>query len=219
MTGIIKASRKAAGDGQSSVAFNFEDLTDKANQYLDSVRRQAAKILTDAKQQAQEVEQRAREAGRQAALRQAEQSVEGKFNERLQTVMPALEQAVLALRESEQAWLNHWERQTVRLACAIAERVVRREIARTPEITLQLVREALELANGSARLRLHLNPQDHATLAGQVAALVACLQHLAPAEIVADPKISPGGCRVTTEFGSIDQQIETQLARIEEELT
>ena len=96
-----------------------------------------------------------------------------KLNERLQTLMPALEQAVVSLRESEQAWLNHWERQTVHLACAIAARIVRREIARTPEITLHLVREALELANGSSRLRLHLNPQDHAALADQVPAIVA----------------------------------------------
>jgi len=36
---------------------------------------------------------------------------------------------------------------------------------------------------------------------------------------VADPDITPGGCRVDTQFGSIDQQLETQLARIEEELT
>ena len=33
------------------------------------------------------------------------------------------------------------------------------------------------------------------------------------------PAITPGGCRVETRFGTIDQQFETQLARIEEELT
>jgi flagellar biosynthesis/type III secretory pathway protein FliH len=31
--------------------------------------------------------------------------------------------------------------------------------------------------------------------------------------------VSPGGCVVETQQGRIDQQIETQLARIEEELT
>ncbi|MFQ5550985.1 MAG: FliH/SctL family protein [Gemmatimonadales bacterium] len=38
-------------------------------------------------------------------------------------------------------------------------------------------------------------------------------------DIVADSAVSPGGCFVETEFGNIDQQFETQLARIEEELT
>ena len=41
----------------------------------------------------------------------------------------------------------------------------------------------------------------------------------AAAELAADENISPGGCRVETEHGSIDQQIEAQLARILEELT
>jgi flagellar assembly protein FliH len=42
---------------------------------------------------------------------------------------------------------------------------------------------------------------------------------LAPAEMIADPEISPGGCRIETLHGAIDQQFESQLARIEEELT
>ena len=42
---------------------------------------------------------------------------------------------------------------------------------------------------------------------------------LTTAEIVADPAITLGGCRVETRFGIIDQQFEAQLKRIEEELT
>ena len=41
---------------------------------------------------------------------------------------------------------------------------------------------------------------------------------LANTELVADPQITQGGCRVETRFGVIDQQFEAQLARIEDEL-
>jgi len=41
---------------------------------------------------------------------------------------------------------------------------------------------------------------------------------LGSAEVTADAQITPGGCRVETRFGSIDQQFESQLKRIEEEL-
>ena len=77
----------------------------------------------------------------------------------------------------------------------------------------------LNLASGAANVRVLLNPQDHAALAGQVKSLVAECSRLAPTEIIADPKITAGGCRVETRYGSIDQQIETQLKRIETELT
>ena len=36
--------------------------------------------------------------------------------------------------------------------------------------------------------------------------------------VIADETVSRGGCRVHTEFGVIDQQIESQLMRIETEL-
>jgi flagellar assembly protein FliH len=49
--------------------------------------------------------------------------------------------------------------------------------------------------------------------------LIAEMQKLAPAELVADATVSPGGCRVDTQFGCIDQQIEAQLARIRDELS
>jgi flagellar assembly protein FliH len=41
---------------------------------------------------------------------------------------------------------------------------------------------------------------------------------LAPSQIEADETISAGGCRVETRFGEVDQQIESQLRRIEEDL-
>jgi flagellar assembly protein FliH len=220
MPGIIKAGTHHSNtDALQSAAFNFEDISDKANHYLDAVRRQATKILTDAKQQAAEAELRAKEQGRQAALREAEQTSQVRLEEQLQSLWPALDKAIAALRQSEQAWLKHWECRTVQLACAIAERIIRRELAQTPAITLSLVREALELAMGSSRIRLHLHPDDQAALGEQLSALLSHMEQLAPTEVTPDPAISRGGCRVVTEFGSVDQQLETQLARIERELT
>jgi flagellar assembly protein FliH len=135
------------------------------------------------------------------------------------TTLPALDEAIRSIQRAKQSWLNHWEKNVVGLAAAIAARVIRRQLTQTPEITLQLVREALELAAGGGRLQLRLNPADYDSLGSHAKQLAARLDTLAPAEVIPDPEISPGGCRVDTEFGAVDQQIEAQLARIEEELT
>jgi flagellar assembly protein FliH len=55
-------------------------------------------------------------------------------------------------------------------------------------------------------------------LSGQIEALVRELSGLGNVRIVADAAVTAGGCRVETEFGQLDQQLEQQLARIEEEL-
>jgi flagellar assembly protein FliH len=202
-----------------SVAFNFDDMADRANDYLGAVHNQAREIIARAETEANRVRQRAEQEGRQAALRAAEKALGAKLDQQLKTLLPALDETIRSIEQTKQSWLNHWDKTVVGLAAAIASRVIRRELTRAPEITLELVREALELASGGGRLKLRLNPGDYESLGDRAEQLAARIHKLAPADVIADPEIRPGGCRVDTEFGAIDQQIEAQLARIEEELT
>jgi len=217
MPTIIRATDQ--NRGTHAVAFNFEDMANQAESYLQRVRADAAGILTKAQHEADALRKRAEAEGQRAAADAANRAVDQVIRKQLATVMPALHCAVEDIKHAKQAWLAHWESSAVHVAAAIAARVLRREIAGNPEIPVQLVREALELATGNSHLRIRLNPADLDAIRGQVQLLVSELAPLATAELLADPAISRGGCRVETQFGSIDQQIETQLARIEEELT
>jgi flagellar assembly protein FliH len=212
MATIIRAAD--APSGPHVAAMNFDDLRMQAGQYLDQVRTQSKEIVARAHEQADAIRAEAAEQGRQAALQDVEQMVAGQ----LAPVVSAVRQAATELQQAKQAWLSHWETSAVRLSTAIAARVVRHELRWQPEITLTLVREALELAAGSPGIRVRLNPDDHDRLGSHVRALIDTMSALGDAEIVSDPAISPGGCRVETRFGAIDQQFESQLQRIEEEL-
>jgi flagellar assembly protein FliH len=200
------------------VAFNFEDMAARAGEYLDRVRAQAAAILQQARQDAEAIRQAAEAEGRRSGEAQVEKLVERQLAGQLATLLPALRKAIADIGHAKQDWLNHWEETGVGTACSIARRLVGRELAHRPEIALERIRESLELAAGSARLRIELNPADHAALGPQIETLVAELAPLAEAELAAHPEITPGGCRIETQFGVIDQQVETQLGRIMEEL-
>ncbi|HEY2147192.1 MAG TPA: FliH/SctL family protein [Pirellulales bacterium] len=200
------------------IAFNLEDMKQQAARYLEQVRSQAAQIIAAAKAEADGIRKRAEEEGKQAALRAAEKVLDDKVGQRMQTTMPALQKVVAGIADAKQDWLAHWERTAVHLAAAMAARVVRRQIPHLPDVTLTLVREGLEMAAGSSRIRIRLHPTDHDTLKGQIERLTHELERLGPAELIADPQISPGGCRIEMAHGAIDQQFESQLARIEEEL-
>jgi flagellar biosynthesis/type III secretory pathway protein FliH len=219
MAGIIKAGKldRAASTLQSA-AFNFEDMSDRANNYLSVVRRQAEQILQNAKAEAAQIAAVAKTEGQQAALHEARQSLGATLDQQLATLLPALQQAVQDIRHSKAAWLTHWESQTITLATAIAERVIRREVASKPEITVELIRDALELAMGAGTVTIRLSPQDYHALRDRADGVARQLGKLGATNIVADPDVSPGGCRVVTEFGVIDQTFEAQLARIAEEL-
>ncbi len=198
----------------AGVAFNFDDMAGQAKKYLDQVRIEAAKIVTKAQQDAAALRQRAQAEGRQAAMNEVDQMIQ----KQLGTVIPALRQAILDIHQAKQAWLTQWEASGIHLAAEIAKRLIRGELTRQPQIPLTLIREALQLAAGGGEVRLVLNPADHQALAGQVKLLVDEMTGLGDTQIVSDAAISPGGCRVETRFGAIDQTFEAQLARVEEEL-
>ena len=216
MAGIIKAASSSnVATSEPARAFQFDDM---GQSYLGNVKAEAAKIIAEARQEAARIKAKATEEGKQAAIAAVEASLRTRLEQQLKSGLAALAQASQKITESRHVWQRHWETHAVRLAAAIAERLCRRELARDPAITLTWVREALELAAGNAQLALRLNPGDHAALATQIERISQQIAGLAPVQIVADEAITPGGCRVETQFGSLDQQLEAQLARLTDEM-
>jgi len=217
MAGIIKAGQRSPPATLSpSSAYQFDDMGDA---YLNRVRGEAAKIIADARAEAARLKAQAAEDGKQAAMKAVEASLRARIDQQTQSVVKALGQAVQAIEQSRQAWQQHWETHALSVAMAIARRVVRRELAHAPEITVDLVREALELASGHQPIVVRMNPEDHAALGSRVEQVIQQLRLVGQAQIVADPTIASGGCKVETDYGAIDGQVATQLARIAEELT
>lgn len=220
MVRIIKAIAAGAECPKpSGETAGFIDASVEVRSQLDNARNEASRILKEAHEQADGIRREAQREGVCQATRTIQQQVRLEVDRRLETALPALGEAVRSIDCEKARHLEQCESHVVRLATAIAERLVRRELGRSPDITLDLVREALDLAAGSERIKLHLHPADYETLGEQAGQLTARLSETTATDIVADSAVSPGGCLVETEFGNIDQQFETQLARIEEELT
>lgn len=217
MATVIKAGDSSAA--QETVPFNFEDLTARAQKYLEGIRGEAAKIIASAHKEAAAIRKRAEEEGRLAARQELAQIAAADLERKLTTLLPALRDAVKQIEEAKQSFLSRWEKGAVRLAGAIAAKLVRREVERDPQVAWPLVREALDLAAGTSHLRLRLHPHDHAALVPKAEMLLRELAPAGRAEIISDETITRGGCRVETQFCVIDEQFERQLARIEEELT
>jgi flagellar assembly protein FliH len=210
--------QSTTGRSPQPVAFSFADMRGRADDYLETVRGEAAKIVQQAHRDAERIRRDAEVAGRKAAEAAVERVLDEKVATRMNTLIPALEQLVKQINDAKGELQSHWERSALQVATAIAARIVRRELKHDPQITLDSIAEALRLAAGSAEITLRISPADYENLGSQVERLAATLCQLSPSRIVADETISVGGCRVETRFGEVDQQIEAQLKRIEEDL-
>lgn len=183
-------------------------------------RERARRMVQQARAEAQAIREAAREegfragfeAGQQAGREQAVQEVSA----RLQAVVERLEQAAEeALRRRDRA-LALAEEDVVKLALAVAERVVRREVAAGPEVTAAVVRSVLQEmpAASAGRVVVRLHPDEHRLLAGTWTA--GRPGELGPVHLewVADPGVEPGGCVIETEMGTIDAGLETRLTQL-----
>lgn len=221
MATIIKRELQQYPSGTElrDMAFDLADMSHQADVYIAKVRAEAEKIVQAAREEAAEVRARAEEEGRRAAEAAIERILDEKVGKQMKSLTPALAAAVGQIEDSRQDWLRHWESAATHLACQIAGKIVRRELETRPEISLQWVREALQMCAGNSEIVIRLHPNDYETLGSQVAELAKIFHPAAPAHIVADESISRSGCLVETKLGSIDQQLETQLERFQEELS
>ena len=214
----------------SKVAFNFEDIVQRSDAYVESVRKQVGELLQKAESDVETIRReagsRGLEQGRQEGLRQAEEMIQKRAAEiaektsrdNLATTLPAMKQAVELLGVERDRWLTEWEGTAVRLAAAIAERLIKRQLDLNPEIVREMVRSALELVAGSPQIKLKVNAEDAALLGGHASEVVGALASCGNAEIVPDGTLSRGSCVIETRHGTIDARLDTLLERIVSEL-
>ena len=96
----------------------------------------------------------------------------------------------------------------VDLAMAVARQMVRRELKISPGEVVAVVKEALSLLPVTAGdVRLELHPEDAVLVRNALLPSDAD----APWQIVEDPLLSRGGCRVSTNTSRIDATVENRI--------
>jgi flagellar assembly protein FliH len=107
------------------------------------------------------------------------------------------------------------ENELLQLAMALSKQIVRRELRLEPTQIIAVVREAISSLPIAVRdVRVHLHPEDASIIR----------QYLAPTEneraweLVEDPVMMRGGCRVITATSRVDARLETRLGKVLSEL-
>lgn len=223
MATILKQEQiQQSGDANRLVAFNIDDVQQRAQAYLAQVREQAAGILAAAKSEADQQRASARAAGvaeaQKTIAEQVEQRARQLTEERIRTATAACQQAVDSLTTDTTAWLQEWRDLTVDLAIAMAEKLVRQSMAQGLEPLRVWLEEALMMMRDARDVHILVHPDDFTWAGRYLQQMAKHVPHAGTAEILPDPEVSRGGCIVRCQHGQIDQQLETQLARLGEQL-
>lgn len=220
MPGIIKFGSDAPdlrGEPEKPY-FHLQDLEQRSEQYLQEVRQQAAALLTQAQAQVAALRDQTIQQARQQALATARLEMQQESQRRVAALEPALQTTISQLQHELMAWRVEWEQRTINLAIGIAEKICRRELATQPDIVLSQIAAALQLAGSDDQIELRIHPRDREAFGPLIETLIGRLADLSRTQLVEDAQVQVGGCVVRTKYGSIDTQLDTQLARIAEEL-
>ncbi|MHC4874995.1 MAG: FliH/SctL family protein [Planctomycetota bacterium] len=222
--------RHASTAAVQHVAFNFEDMKQRCDEYRERTRQECVQLLSDARQQIEQDREQAVQQGHaegyRNGLKQAEEEIRQKaqqlaeqlVEQRLQTVLPAASELLQELSTARQRCQADWEQELVGMSIAIAQRVIGRIRQTEPDRVIDVVRDAVGLAVGKTSVELRLAPTDLEALGDRVRTAVEHSAHGMACRLVADESIAPGGCVVATENGQIDARIETMLDRIAAEM-
>lgn len=148
-----------------------------------------------------------------------QQELTQEVQQRWESLAGALRQVVGELTKSREIWLGDWEKYGVELACGIAERVVREKLDEPNEVAKRTLAEVLAMVGRCPYVTVYLNPKDLETFDMTRDGFESISRAIGEVKVLADPALTPGGCRLATEYGAIDASVEMQLQRIADELS
>ena len=224
--GVIRSNQLPA----AAQAFSMQDVEQVAKRVLLKAKLQAEQLVAAAQEEGERLKAEAREegsrqgfehghaegvkhgteAGRQQALQQ--------HSAELTPLVQALTAATSELDAHRLALEADALRELVALALAVARRVTKRLGAIDPDVLEANLGEAMKLAVGASDLRVAVHPAQRKSLQEALPRLKLEWPDLKHVELVDDPALAPGGCRVFTRGGTIVADLDAQLGRIASDL-
>jgi len=225
---LSRLLRPAELPARGCVALNLVDLERRGQELIERARLRAAELLAAARRDAAAVAEDARRSGLEAGKAEglalgreegrAAGSVQGLAEARAATA--TLEQTmaglVAELAARRETLVKQAERDLLRLAVAVAARIVRRELALDSRAAARATAEAISLAAEKSRVVVRVNGADLEALRAVHDEFTRRFADLQDFKMVGDQTVERGGCRLLTDAGEVDMQVATQLDRLEQ---
>jgi flagellar assembly protein FliH len=152
-------------------------------------------------------------AAYQRGVKEGEAAANQKLAAQTQTKIEQMGRAIEQLATHRLKIQREAEPELVRLAMAVARRILRRELSVDPESLLGLLKAGLEKIESADTHRVRVHPEHAAVLKRMLEGAAR------PIEVATDPGLPVGGLIFETSHGSVDVGMETQLKEIERGFT
>ncbi len=206
------------------------DIENHARGLLMRAQAKAEALLVEAQAQAEELRKQAVAAGTKDGLEKGMEQgrAEGRQSghdaaleenrAELSRLVQALTAAAREIEASRSRLKSEAIDDVVHLAAIIARRVTKRQGLIDPAVLGANLNEAMKLVVHASDVRIAVHPSQRKALDAELPALQLAWPNLEHVELIGDPNLQPGGCRLFTRDGQIDGDLDTQIDRLVNEL-
>ncbi|WP_018132562.1 FliH/SctL family protein [Effusibacillus pohliae] len=192
----------------------LETARREAAAVVEEANRQAETVLQSAQQKAKRMVEEAREAGYESGFADGRAAGEAAYRDKIEQVLAMMRQ----LEADQKAYAWQSERQLIELACAVAKKIIQKELETDPAWVERTLKSALAELVDRSRVEVHANPEDIPFLLTVRDDLAVGYPPPVELQFVSDLSVEKGGCILRTRHGSVDARIDTQLNEVKRAL-
>lgn len=190
----------------------FQGLAQTSGKRFPDPQEEAQRILREAKERADLIQREAFEKG----YSQGEKAGREVSEQAMEKTLGALQQAVAQWDAILQDTNGELAFEVVRLALAVARKILQREVSLEQGTVLQVVKAALSKARVREDVILRVNPMDLETVLEAKGDLLRELEEVRSIRLEADESVERGGALVECSMGELDLRLERQFREIEQ---
>lgn len=185
-------------------------VEEESEAVIQEAKARAEEIVAAARHEAERLKREGYEAGYSAGERAAADDVARKA----EGLFRRMQQAVEAAEKARHDAVERSREDIIKLARAIAEKVVRRHIEDDDEVVARLLEELLPRWQGVGAITIRCHPEEAEEAQEYLEESGLGRRWGSELRIVADESISRGGVVLESRLGQLDASLETRLARI-----
>lgn len=186
----------------------------ESRKIIEDANEQANMIIADANNQANEVFESSREKGEEDGWEEGFSRGEEEVNRLIARLNRILSSTIQKRNEV----LEEAESEIVDIIIAISRKVVKTITESHKQIVVEQVSEAIQKLKGRAEITIRVNVEDLMMTTKHKKDFIQMVEGIENVKILEDNSVDKGGCIITTDFGSIDARISSQLSELEQKI-
>lgn len=182
----------------------------EAERILQQGHAEAERVIQEAQKKAARIEKDAYKKGWNQGQKEAWQAV----NQEAERIYASARQVLQQAEDIRQRIYQETEEEIVELVIETAEKLVCRQLDLEPETVVNIAQAACQQMRDCSQLVIYVEPNQLDALKAQRQKIIAELDSSVRIQVIADPNLQPGDCRVESDQGCIDATLQTRLQQL-----